>query len=95
MPKENHSGQLETFKKLYKQHKTYLLMPAGLSKDGSQLQPFPDLAIRKGQIFLRQSDEIGLHDPDRIVFPKTEEQAAMVKKDPDWNPKQRWTFGKS
>lgn len=94
MPTENHSGQLETFKKLYKQYKTYWLMPAGLSKDGSKLEPFTDLAIRKGQIFFRQSDEIGPHDIDRVVFPKNEKEASMVKKDPDWNPTGAWTFGK-
>ncbi len=94
MPKELQSGSLETFKQLYKQHKTYWLMPASLSEDGSQLEPFPDLAIRKGQIFLRQSDEIGPHDLDRVVFPKNAEEAAMVKKDPDWNPTHKWTFGK-
>ena len=95
MPKEGHSGHLETFKALYKRHKTYWLMPAALSKDGSQLEPFPDLAIRKGKIFLRQSDEIGPNDIDRAVFPKDKEQAAMFKKDPAWQSPHKWTFGKS
>lgn len=95
MPKANQSGQLETFKQLYKKHKTYWLMPATLSEDGTQLNPHEELAIRKGQIFFRQSDEIGKHDIDRVVFPKDVGDADLMKEATDLRTPHKWTFGKS
>ncbi|CAN7472402.1 toll/interleukin-1 receptor domain-containing protein [Acidovorax sp. LjRoot194] len=95
MPKAHQSGHLETFKQLYKQHKTYWLMPATLSEDGSQLDPHPELAIRKGEIFLRHSDEIGQHDIDRVVFPKDAADEALMKNPTGRETSHKWTFGKS
>ncbi|MCY1251609.1 hypothetical protein D9M72_653910 [compost metagenome] len=64
------SGYLEKFKQEYRKHKTYWLMPGVISKDFKKLDRFDHLGIRKGEIFLRDTSEIGPNDIDRVVFPK-------------------------
>ena len=94
MYKERQSGRLEMFKQEYRRHKTYLLMPAAISKDCSKLEPYQDLAIRKGEIFIRNSEDVGLHDIDRVLFPKTKEQAEMLKDNPNFKTPAGWSFDK-
>src|ERR1700685_80053 len=62
------SGNLELFKRLYLHEKTYLLVPAVLKPDGSQVTPLFELGILKNTIHLRHVDEIGPNDPDAVVL---------------------------
>lgn len=94
MYKERQSGRLEMFKEEYRRHKTFWLMPAAVSKDYTKLEPYPELAIRKGEIFFRDSEDVGPNEIDRVVFPKNFAEAQMLKDNPDMKTPTSWSFGK-
>ena len=62
------SKNLEVFKQLYRQYKTYFLLPAVISKDAKSMKPLFDLGIYKGKLHFRNVSEIGRNDLDSIVF---------------------------
>ena len=61
------SKNLEIFKKLYRQYKTYSLAPGVISADGKSLNPLFELGIHKGIIHFRHVSDIGVNDIDSVV----------------------------
>ena len=62
------SNNLGMFKEAYRREKTYLLVPAVLKPDGSQVTPLAELGILKNTIHFRHVDEIGPNDPDAAAL---------------------------
>ncbi len=60
------SNNLSMFKKAYAEKKTYLLIPASLSKRG--LQPYFELGIVKSEIHFRHIDEVKPDDIESLVL---------------------------
>lgn len=59
-------ANLDRFIEAYEKVGTYLLVPAQM--DGVAFTPFPELAIKKRHIDLRQAWQIGENDPDIVVL---------------------------
>lgn len=66
-PLDGESPHLKMFKEEFKRFGEYLLLPATCNPDGSNLNLIPSLGIRKRQIHLRHSSEIGENDADVLV----------------------------
>jgi hypothetical protein len=64
------SKNLELFKQSYREHKIYFLAPCVISKDSKSITPFFDLAIRKGEIELRNVSDVSEGDIDSVIFKK-------------------------
>lgn len=61
------SNNLEMFKELYRQYKTYYLAPGIISEDGKKLKPLYELGIFKGKVLFRHVSEFGVYDIDAAV----------------------------
>lgn len=59
---------LDTFKMLYRQNKSYILAPGLISSDGKNMKPILDLGIHKRVIYFKNSKEIGANDIDFVVL---------------------------
>jgi hypothetical protein len=68
MNPEPDSKNLENFKRLFRQHKTYFLAPVVISEDAKSIKPFLELGIHKSKIHFRHVSEIGKHDVDSVVL---------------------------
>jgi hypothetical protein len=62
------SPHLAFFKKSYRKHGEYLLVPATCKPDGSNLQVAPHLAIRKRVLHFRNTKDIPENDIDSVVL---------------------------
>jgi hypothetical protein len=62
------SKNLSMFKTLFREFKTYYLVPGLVSADGKSLEPFLDLGIHKSKVLFRHSSEIEEHDVDAVVL---------------------------
>jgi len=74
------SENLAVFKRLYREHKAYLLVPAILSGDAQQVKPIHQLGIKKGKLHLRHVSEIHEDDLDAVVL----DTGAVTR--PQWRP---------
>jgi len=62
------SKNLDMFKQLYRQYKTYYLAPGVVSDDGKQFKPLLNLGIYKSKVIFKQVGDIGENDIDSIVL---------------------------
>ncbi|MEO6815774.1 MAG: toll/interleukin-1 receptor domain-containing protein [Edaphobacter sp.] len=67
-PLDGESPHLRMFKERFNRFGEYLLVPATCNPDGSHLNLISSLGIRKRQIHLRHSSEIGDNDADTPVI---------------------------
>lgn len=62
------SKNLEMFKDLYRQYKTYFLAPGVVSDDGKDLKPLFELGIYKSKVHFRHVSDISENDIDSVVL---------------------------
>ncbi len=78
MNPEPDSKNLEKFKQLFRQYKTYFLAPIVISEDAKSVKPFLELGIHKSKIHFRHVSEIGEHDIDSVVLKTGDVQRART-----------------
>lgn len=62
------SNNLNMFKQLYRQYKTYYLVPGVVSEDGSLRKPILELGIFKSKVIFKKVEDIAEHDIDIAVL---------------------------
>ena len=59
---------LDMFKTLFRQYKTYYLAPGVISEDGKKLKPIFELGIYKSKVIFKNVKDITEHDIDQVVL---------------------------
>ena len=65
MTPEPGSPHLSRFKREYRKHRKYLILPIS-----ARVEPQFDLAIEKSEVHFRETAAIKANDVDAVVFPK-------------------------
>jgi hypothetical protein len=79
------SKNLDNFKKAYRAHKTYFLVPGTCKPDGSQLRPILELGIYKNSVHFRNTADIPQNDIDAVVLGT----GSVERSDTDFGRKQK------
>lgn len=80
----NNPVNIENLTKLYSKNKKYLLLPAQISHDGTDVEPFFDKGIIKRQLNIKNAWELAENDMEQVAI--TDKDNPIIPKDIDDAP---------